>query len=429
MAGSRRQDRDASADTPDSPDTKGNQDIGGNVQAYHLFALADFRLPAAKSRILLGFVGLNFFFIFADVALAHSIGGYFPVFEWIPVIYTAPAAAITFYLALARRWSGLAQALFIVTMTVGVAVGIMGSAFHYLGATFLGGGPLLNLLIFGSPVAAPLTISGAALAGLVSVLLGDEEEVESAYRDATEAPAAFRLHTRTRYLLWLLAVGFLVITLVVLLDHARGGFINVVEWIPIIAGVFGFWVAAIMAGTPEPNEVEAGVFTWAMLGNIGVGVLGFGFHLSAVLAPTGELTLDALLQRAPVMAPLLFSNLGVFGLITVIEPGRIARRRRAVRLEKRDGERPDSPEHPKRPEGPEGQDRPAGPDIGEAGWHEGVGKDLEEETGEELVEKSGARPRENSGQESTPRESLEERRFEKYRLDGETAAKADPRRK
>lgn len=291
--------------------------------SYHLFTYANFRLPTTKSRLLLLFVAVNFTFIFIDVAIAHAVGGFIPVFEWIPVIYTPFAALVTFFLVFSHRWDPTPVALFVITMGAGVAVGIMGSAFHYLGSTFLGGRPVLNLLIFGSPVAAPLSIAGVALVGLVTALIGDQEELEEAPRDAADAPAAFRLHHRTHYLMWLLALGFLTTTIVVILDHARGGFTNFVEWVPVVAGLFGFWTVTLMAMMSEPYEVEAAVFTWSMLGNILVGITGFALHLSADLTATGQLTLDGLLQKAPILAPLLFSNLGLFGLLTVIEPGRV----------------------------------------------------------------------------------------------------------
>jgi len=50
-----------------------------------------------------------------------------------------------------------------------------------------------------------------------------------------------------------------------------------------------------------------------------VGILGFGFHLSADLAGTGQMSLERILAFAPVFAPLLFSDLGALGLLVVAE--------------------------------------------------------------------------------------------------------------
>jgi hypothetical protein len=49
-------------------------------------------------------------------------------------------------------------------------------------------------------------------------------------------------------------------------------------------------------------------------------MLGFGFHLSADLAGTGSLSLERILAFAPVLAPLLFSDLGLLGLLVVAQP-------------------------------------------------------------------------------------------------------------
>ncbi len=56
-----------------------------------------------------------------------------------------------------------------------------------------------------------------------------------------------------------------------------------------------------------------------MIAAVIVGVLGFGFHLSADLDGTGAISLERILAFAPVLAPLLFSDLGMLGLLVVAE--------------------------------------------------------------------------------------------------------------
>ena len=62
------------------------------------------------------------------------------------------------------------------------------------------------------------------------------------------------------------------------------------------------------------------VYFWTMIGAVLVGILGFGFHLSADLAGTGQMSLERILAFAPVFAPLLFSDLGALGLLVVAQP-------------------------------------------------------------------------------------------------------------
>ena len=40
-----------------------------------------------KNRLLLIFVGINLFVTGIDVALAHSINRFVPVYEWIPIFF------------------------------------------------------------------------------------------------------------------------------------------------------------------------------------------------------------------------------------------------------------------------------------------------------------------------------------------------------
>ncbi len=52
-----------------------------------------------------------------------------------------------------------------------------------------------------------------------------------------------------------------------------------------------------------------------MISAVVVGILGFGFHLSANLAGTGAFSLERILAFAPILAPLLYSDLGILGLL------------------------------------------------------------------------------------------------------------------
>ncbi|MDG2303459.1 MAG: hypothetical protein P8R42_02205 [Candidatus Binatia bacterium] len=51
-----------------------------------------------------------------------------------------------------------------------------------------------------------------------------------------------------------------------------------------------------------------------------VGPLGSLLHLGGSVGPAGELVEERLLRGAPLMAPLLFSNVGFLGLIALMDP-------------------------------------------------------------------------------------------------------------
>jgi len=58
-----------------------------------------------------------------------------------------------------------------------------------------------------------------------------------------------------------------------------------------------------------------------MIAAVIVGVLGFTIHLSGDLADNGQLSIERMLVFAPVVAPLLYSDLGILGLIVVANEG------------------------------------------------------------------------------------------------------------
>ena len=49
--------------------------------------IANVKLPFEKNRLLMFFVGINIMFTGIDVALAHSINQFIPVYEWIPILF------------------------------------------------------------------------------------------------------------------------------------------------------------------------------------------------------------------------------------------------------------------------------------------------------------------------------------------------------
>ena len=87
----------------------------------------------------------------------------------------------------------------------------------------------------------------------------------------------------------------------------------------LIAIVFGFCNLSCynIAVSKEWTKGDELVYFWTMIAAVVVGVMGFGFHLSADLAGTGELSLERILVFAPVFAPLLYSDLGMLGILVV----------------------------------------------------------------------------------------------------------------
>jgi hypothetical protein len=282
-----------------------------NVKIFHL---ANLELPMERNRLLMLFVGINLMFTGIDVALAHSINQYVPVYEWIPIIYFPFGALSCIYLAFKSqpgKWSSITH---ILLMLLGVLVGIIGTAFHANAVLNPAGYLTWSWVVFGSPILAPLAFSGISLLGLYAITYEVDNQpgkLEIKGIGIFKAPIS-----RDRHFLWLVALGFAASTLTSIIDHAQYGY-TFYKLIAIIFGLFASSVIISLCVSKSWSKGDELVYFWTMITAIVVGILGFGFHLSADLAGTGALSLERILAFAPVLAPLLFSDLGLLGLLVV----------------------------------------------------------------------------------------------------------------
>ena len=279
-----------------------------------IFHLANLELPMERNRLLMLFVGINLMFTGIDVALAHSINQYIPVYEWIPIFYFPFGALSCIYLAFKGqpgKWSSITH---ILLMLLGVLVGIIGTAFHANAVLNPAGYLTWSWVVFGSPILAPLAFSGISLLGLYAITNEVDNQpgkLEIKGIGIFKAPIS-----RDRHFLWLVALGFAASTLTSIIDHAQYGY-TFYKLIAIIFGLFASSVIISLCVSKSWSKGDELVYFWTMITAIVVGVLGFGFHLSADLAGTGALSLERILAFAPVLAPLLFSDLGLLGLLVV----------------------------------------------------------------------------------------------------------------
>jgi hypothetical protein len=103
------------------------------------------------------------------------------------------------------------------------------------------------------------------------------------------------------------------------LDHGRVNFEDEFTLIPVFLGLFGGVVTLMLAMTEKRTSTDFFIFFWTMLLMIWVGVMGLGLHVNADLSETGEqIVWERFIRGAPVMAPMLFANMGLLGLITMV---------------------------------------------------------------------------------------------------------------
>lgn len=284
------------------------------MNELNVFHLARIKLPMEKNRLLLMLVGVNFIFTGLNVTLAHAVNAFIPVYEWIPILYAPLGAISSFVIALKSKPAKSLALISISLMVIGVSVGILGTAFHANQAL----NPLGQLtwiwLTFASPILAPLAFAGISLVGLYGVV----EEVEGQPGmlmvpglGTFKAPIS-----RDRHFLWLVGLGFASSALTSVIDHGQYGY-TFYKLIPIVYGLFSTGVVITLAVSKSWSRGDEVTYFWTMIAAVVVGLLGFAFHLSGDLGDTGQFSLERILVFAPILAPLLYCDLGILGLIVV----------------------------------------------------------------------------------------------------------------
>jgi len=142
------------------------------------------------------------------------------------------------------------------------------------------------------------------------------------YHLATLFPPVQRVRlplTRDQIMLLMAAANEIFLGIDIYLAHSISGTIVPNEWIPIIFGPIAgalLLLAGLIALRQRP--LATAIATLTFLASIGVGLLGAYFHfVRAILpfAPHGQqVSVDLLVWAPPILGPLTFSMVGLFGL-------------------------------------------------------------------------------------------------------------------
>ena len=127
-------------------------------------------------------------------------------------------------------------------------------------------------------------------------------------------------YPKTRAYLFMVALGALTTMISSVFDHARTGFANPWLWVPTLVGVFATVVTATLAALPAPAPAEVRIYVFAMALLILTGLLGVGFHFQADVLARGGIVAERFLRGAPILAPMLFADVGLWGLIVILPP-------------------------------------------------------------------------------------------------------------
>jgi hypothetical protein len=241
------------------------------------------------------FVIANIGFLTLDIYLAHSVNQFRRAAEYIPLYFSASAPVLLMVaLALRRRWPAVWKDLGYLVGWASVLIGLAGVIFH-LESRFFYERTILSLT-YSAPFAAPLAYTG------LGFLLIMNRMVDPSMNEWAQWIQLFTLG------------GFLGNFVFSLSDHAGNGFFNRLEWVPVVASAvaIGFLAVPILAKVSRKFILLSGVI---LLVEALVGIWGFLLHAFANLHGPSVHAFDNFIYGAPPLAPLLFPNLVLLGLI------------------------------------------------------------------------------------------------------------------
>jgi hypothetical protein len=295
---------------------------------YHLATVAPIirriRIPLFRDQALLLLIALNNLFLGVETYLAHSISGTIVPEEWTPILYGPVAGLILIIIGLiATRKRMAANILGTIVFTFNIAVGVLGSFYHLSRAILMsaeaGQQVSVPLLVFAPPVLGPITF---ALLGVLGI--------SAAWQEVPAGSGSLVLwfgrklnmpFSKTRAYFLLTGIGVLITVISSIIDHSHSGFSNPWTWIPTIFGVFATAVAIYLGFLDKPEKNDLMVYTITMLVMMGVGLLGSLLHISQNLVAEGAIVGERFIRGAPIFAPMLFADMGMLGLIVLLDPG------------------------------------------------------------------------------------------------------------
>jgi hypothetical protein len=266
---------------------------------------------------------VNLLFLAVDIYLAHNLNGTIRTREWIPIVFGMVAGVLLLIAGLiAFRNRQLAAVIASIVLICSIAVGLLGAYFHVVRAALpdapLGQKISVGLLVWAPPVVGPLIFSLVGLWG-VSAAWKEDPPDSGTLRLWGERHINFPL-SKTRAYLFMVSLGILATLISSVLDHGRAQFEN--PWLlpPIAVGVFGAVVAFGLGVIEKPQRLDVGTYFVGMILLVVIGMIGFFLHIRFDLTAMNEIVPERFLRGAPFLAPMLFANMGLVGLITLLDP-------------------------------------------------------------------------------------------------------------
>lgn len=240
---------------------------------------------------------LNVGFLTFDIYLAHSVNQFRNRAEYIPLAFSAIAPLLLIFALVSRGRSPAAwKYLGYLVGWVAVLVGLTGVIFHLQSHFFYE--RTLRSLTYSAPFAAPLAYTGLGFLIILNRMVV-AETLEWA-----------------QWVLLLTLGGFVGNFIFSVTDHAQNGFFRSLEWVPVVASALavGFLAVPLVMRVSRRYIYLCGAI---LLLEGAVGAWGFAVHAAANLRGPSIHAFDNFIYGAPPLAPLLFPNLMLLGLIAL----------------------------------------------------------------------------------------------------------------
>ena len=286
-------------------------------------ALGRVGVPLSRDQIYVLFVVLNELILGLESYLAHALNGTLRFREWIPVV-CGPTAGLALLVALGlnRKKPRLALWLAVIALLSSVVVGGLGTYFHFVRAIrpFAAPGERVSLasLVWGPSFIAPCAFVLVGVLGLVA--LGADENGHGGALARTLLPKLGLKKDRACF--YLASLGVLIAVVSSVLDHLRGGFTNPWLWVPTLTGVFGVVVAFVLGLVPAPTRADLITYALSMGILLVVGPLGLVLHVRHDIGVGGVIVIERFLRGAPLLAPMVFADMGLLGLLALWDPAK-----------------------------------------------------------------------------------------------------------
>jgi hypothetical protein len=294
---------------------------------YHLATIfpkiEKVRFPVTRDQAMLLMLASNEFLLGLETYLAHSISGTIMPKEWIPIIF-GPLAGIVLVAigVLGIRKRSLANGIGSLVYFASILVGLLGITFHLMRAVlpFAPAGERLSipLFVWAPPILAPLTFALVGLMGISAIWA--EHPIDSGILNLLAGRRLTLPFSKTNAFFLMVGLGILATVISSVLDHARTNFENPWLWLPTGIGVFGTVVTIIMGTLKSPRRSDLLTYLAAVLLLLLVGLVGVVLHILRNFGGDNAIVVERFIRGAPLLAPMLFSDMGALGLLILLDP-------------------------------------------------------------------------------------------------------------